>query len=205
MSQLGSRSEGDTAAQHVADHNELHRLHNQFDDDAANDGDVLRMVSGNWSSDTPTALGISETSHTHPYVLKSGDVMSGQLTLAGNPVADLGAAPKQYVDAATADTSHTAFGVETLAGTDQVIEVVLDAAPYTITLPPLAAKTLQAILFVTTGTASGTVTIRGNGVEIIAQNPVTNGVITLDDWGMSASVVNVGSQWMVVSNDGAFS
>src|SRR4029079_15512572 len=51
-----------------------------------------------------------------PYVLKSGDTMSGTLTLNAAPTSNLHAATKQYVDAADT-TSNIAIAAETTRAT----------------------------------------------------------------------------------------
>jgi len=65
MSQIGQRTTADTAQQHIDDHNEVHRLHNQLDDDTASNGDIFQLVTGDWAQVTPTAAGISIIGHTH--------------------------------------------------------------------------------------------------------------------------------------------
>jgi len=50
--------------------------------------------------DTEQWVQLSTVASTADYVKKNGDTMTGLLTLSGNPVSPLDAAPKQYVDAA---------------------------------------------------------------------------------------------------------
>ena len=72
-----NRSTANTEAEHVDDHNEVHRLHNQLDDAAATNGDILQLVGGAWTSQTAAASSISETSHTHTSTLTTkGDVLA---------------------------------------------------------------------------------------------------------------------------------
>lgn len=68
-------------------------------------GNILNVVEGAGSDldadtvDGSHASDFATVSHTHStYVLKAGDTMTGALTLAADPVSNLQAATKQYVD-----------------------------------------------------------------------------------------------------------
>ena len=74
------------------------------------------VPSMNGAAASGSSVGYSRADHVHPtdttrapasalgnYLLLSGGTMTGVLTLLGNPVGNLDAAPKQYVDNATID------------------------------------------------------------------------------------------------------
>jgi hypothetical protein len=94
----------------------------QFDVDATSANTASKVVardaSGNFSAGTITAnlTGNATTATTATNnVLKSGDTMTGFLTLHSNPTANLHAATKQYVDAATQGINPYWAGATTLA------------------------------------------------------------------------------------------
>jgi trimeric autotransporter adhesin len=73
-----------------------------------------------------TAIAAAVAGHpldqTNPYVLKSGDTMTGPLALAGDPTSPLQAADKQYVDTGIAGlTGGLAQKVSTLPQTTQTV------------------------------------------------------------------------------------
>jgi len=77
---------------------------------------------------------------TSAFVMKSGDVMTGPLTLPGNPTVALHAAPKQYVDANAVPASR--FQRVSLSGTP----------PFVITVPATAvAAKLTGFIATTSG------------------------------------------------------
>ena len=94
----------------------------QFDVDATSANTASKVVardaSGNFSAGTITAnlTGNATTATTATNnVLKVGDTMTGFLTLHANPTANLHAATKQYVDAATQGVNPYWAGATTLA------------------------------------------------------------------------------------------
>ena len=94
----------------------------QFDVDATSANTASKVVardaSGNFSAGTITASlsGNATTATTATNnVLKAGDTMTGFLTLHANPTANLHAATKQYVDAATQGLNVYWAGATTLA------------------------------------------------------------------------------------------
>jgi hypothetical protein len=93
---------------------------------------------------------------------KAGDIMTGLLTLSGDPTAALHAATKQYVDARTQKfVVPITFGSEyAVSGTDFV------RIPLQIVVPPAAsvfasATQIQALLCVDYLTDSGTPSLEG--------------------------------------------
>jgi hypothetical protein len=83
---------------------------------------------------------------TSAFLQKSGDTMSGNLTLAGNPTVALHAVPKQYVDAV--DATHAKYQRISLAGV-RVIDVPVPVGAN--------AARLAGVVWPTTGTATSIV------------------------------------------------
>lgn len=85
--------------------------------DATNYG-IVRLSTSPAVLSQPVAVGDNDIRLSNK-VLKSGDVMTGPLILSGNPVVNLGAATKQYVDAAIGGvdlTSRVAKAGDTMTG-----------------------------------------------------------------------------------------
>ncbi|HVW22977.1 MAG TPA: hypothetical protein VHB51_00615 [Candidatus Saccharimonadales bacterium] len=106
-----------------------------------------------------------------PKLNKSGDTMTGPLTLSGNPSSNLHAATKQYVDstagAGAADATTTTKGVVQLAG-----DLAGTAAAPTV--PGLASKVSSVTAADTTVTVGGTATAPTVKVNSITESQVTN-------------------------------
>jgi|SRR5215471_14419975 len=122
--------------------------------------------TGNWSgSGTPgtvslLAVASGLTALEGSAVKKSGDTMTGPLTLSGNPTSALHAAPKQYVDAQASGLAgkvskagDTMTGILTLAA--DPVDALDAATKQYVDAHALAAT--QAIV-----DADGNITIRGN-------------------------------------------
>lgn len=56
-------------------------------------------ITYTWDGQAWMTSGAGSGGGAAPYVLKAGDIMSGYLTLSGDPTQPLHAATKQYVDA----------------------------------------------------------------------------------------------------------
>jgi hypothetical protein len=98
-------------------------------------------------------------------VSKAGDTMTGALTLPGNPVSNLQAAPKQYVDAKVSKTGDTMTGALILSGNPAFL---LQAAPKQYVDGKVGDETTRATaaeagkVSKTGDTMTGTLTLSGD-------------------------------------------
>lgn len=90
---------------------------------------VVGLPTYTWDGEKWTTTTATITPPDYGFVLKSGDVMGGSLTLAGDPATALQAAPKQYVDAGvvsaktyadTGDANTLKYTAQTLTAPQQV-------------------------------------------------------------------------------------
>lgn len=112
------------------------------------------------------------------YVLKSGDTMTGLLTLSGAPQADLQAATKKYVDDKTASDINTTydFGAATDGSNAQLQLVGSDGSTDAVTITPGSNITItsQSSSGFTINAAGSAIPGTGN-VTITAGNGMTGG------------------------------
>jgi len=82
------------------------------------------------------------------FVIKSGDTLTGPLTLSGNPTANLHAAPKQYVDAgvASATARYQRIALAGLVQSDVTVPTGAVAARLIGTLYPSTANSTYPLL-----------------------------------------------------------
>lgn len=173
MSQIDTDAPlGKDANDHANFHNELARLHNQLDDDAATNGDVLRMSGGNWVADTPANHGLSTDGHTH--------------TVSELTDLDLGAA-------------KVVSGTYAPVAGDTVLVVNTSGGAATINLPAVDSFDDQALLIIQYGTNS--VTINRNGTDEIWTDGSTTTSKVLSATGSRWSGVAVSSldRWITIS------
>ncbi len=78
---------------------------------------ITTDAKGRVAGTSPVTSGDISALLTATYVLKTGDTMTGALTLSGNPTANLHAATKQYVDSMIAGSGVTSFNTRTGAVT----------------------------------------------------------------------------------------
>jgi len=111
-------------------------------------GVLYAKVGANWEPVLSGALDLASADAR--YVNVAGDTMTGQLILPGNPTDPLGAAPKQYVDAATGGT------VTWSAGDIKAIAYAAAGAGWLMCDGGAVSRTTYAALFAAIGTAYGT-------------------------------------------------
>lgn len=138
--------------------------------------DQMRIVpkTGNIVAPTnvsvdPTAMsGSGSNPNASPYVLKSGDTMSGVLMLAGNPSRPLDAVTKQYVDHLTSGGNMPTDGFLSLSGGTMTGPLLLSAAPTT----DMEAAS-KAYVDATSGVFSSGVQVFTFDVNFIGTDPAT--------------------------------
>ncbi len=121
---------------------------------------LIGNVSGNASTATKLATArsingvpfdgssdITVTSSDNSRVSKSGDSMSGYLTLNGNPVSALHATPKQYVDSRLPQYTFT-YGVSTCVGYTNQVGSFNNSSNYFDVFPPSGKNMGDLVAFI---------------------------------------------------------
>lgn len=107
---------------------------------------VARDGNGNFSANVITAI---VSGHATNNVLKSGDTMSGYLTLVGNPVNPMHAATRQYVDAVAATGySFTSGASYSTTGYTNQVGSFNYGANYFYVFPPAGKSMANLVAFI---------------------------------------------------------
>ena len=136
---------------------------------------------------TTSTINAATVSQDPRYVLKTGDTMTGALTLNGDPAAALQAATKQYVDA----SQSAATGVSTTAGNSLISALNAVTTTSTVNAGILSGT---APISITGNAATATTATTANGVSTGAGNSIVaalnNGATTST---VNGSVLTAGS------------
>ena len=120
-------------------------------------------------------ISLDQSTPDNRYVLKTGDSMSGPLTLSADPTSGLQAAPKQYVDS----SGSAAAGVSAGAGNSLISALNSPATTATVNAAILSGTAAIGITgnALTATTANGVGTGAGNSLAAALNDPATTGTI----------------------------
>lgn len=220
MAQLPQdRAQSDTAADHVDDHNEVHRLHNLLDDGLAADGDVILRVATGWDARTPALAGLSETGHGHSNAIH--DDASGEIASITAKAAPTGSDLILIEDAAQANAKKRVT-VESLRSKavaitlsqspyspdteDDVILVDTSAGAVTVNLPAVSSVDLHSFLIKRVAGGSNVV-IQRAGADVIDTDGDTVTTKTLATLGAqwAGTALDSTSRWYTIGEHGTVS
>lgn len=158
-----------TAEQHAIFHNQMAAITNQLDNEAASEGDVLILDTGQWVPKQPGDAGLAEVGHTHP-------------------LSEITSLPAAKV----------VTGTYTVLNTDSVL-IANAASAVTINLPAVSGFGNQSLLVVRYGASSVTINRNGSDVIWTAGATANSVPLTVNGARWSGVAVSSLSRWISIS------